>query len=349
MTEAMSGKPRIETVPDISDRARQLLRQSIIVDAVLPWTEEFNGREFDRLLPRWRNVGVTCVSLTVAGGDSDLAYTMFGVEDWIKNVTAEAEAAGMRIIRTTADIAGCKRDALLGLSFNFQDALPFARSLELVERYYRLGVRQVGLVYNIRNFVGDGCAEEADAGLSRFGRTLIAELNRVGMIIDGTHVGCRTSMEAIELTTKPFIFSHSNPHGVRPHYRSVNDEQMKAAAATGGSIGINGVGFWTGDMDAGTESIFRCLDYAVSLIGDEHVHLGFDYIWDLDELFAWADRDSLLWPPYKGERMVKHNYAGPEQIADLVDHMVRHGYEDGTIKKILGGNYLRVAAANWTN
>jgi len=84
MPNVMSGKPRIERIPDISDRARRLLKESIIVDAVLPWTEEFNGRELDRLMPRWRDVGVTCVSLTVAGGDSDLAYTMTGVEDWIK-------------------------------------------------------------------------------------------------------------------------------------------------------------------------------------------------------------------------------------------------------------------------
>jgi membrane dipeptidase len=252
------------------------------------------------------------------------------------------------VIRGTADILACHAEGKLGLSFNFQDALPFGRSLERVQEFYALGVRQVGLAYNIRNFAGDGCAEEDNAGLSRFGRQLVAELNRVGMIIDGTHVGIRTSLEAIAASSKPFVFSHSNPHAIRPHYRSVTDEQMKAAAASGGSVGINGVGFWTGDMDAGTESIFRCLDYAVSLIGDDHVHLGFDYIWDLDALFAWADRDSILWPPYRGERMVKHNYAGPEQIAELIDYMVRHGYPDASIKKILGGNYLRVAAANWT-
>jgi membrane dipeptidase len=258
-----------------------------------------------------------------------------------------ADSPTTRLIETVDDIRRCHDDGVLGLSFNLQDTLPLSRQLHMVQFFFELGLRQVGLAYNLRNFVGDGCAEEADAGLSRFGRKLIAEMNRVGIIVDGTHAGYRTTMEAMELSTKPFIFSHSNPHAVRPHYRSVRDDQMKAAAATGGTVGINGVGYWTGDIDASTESIFRCLDYAVTLIGEDHIHLGYDYIWDLDELFKWADEADLLWPPYQGERMVKHNYAGPEQIVDLVEHMVRHGYGDRTIEKILGSNYLRVARVTW--
>jgi membrane dipeptidase len=338
-------KPRIETIPEVSERTRRLMRDSVVVDALLPWSPIFNGDQFDQLLPRWRQAGVTCVSLTVAGGDIDDFVLSI---DWMVRLRRQIAACPTtRLIETVTDIRRCHDDGVLGLSFNLQDALPLGRQLHMVEFFYQLGLRQVGLAYNLRNYVGDGCAEEADAGLSRFGRALIAEMNRVGIIVDGTHAGYRTTMEAMQISTKPFIFSHSNPHAVRPHYRSVRDDQMKAAAATGGTVGINGVGFWTGDINASTESIFRCLDYAVALIGDDHVHLGYDYIWDLDELFRWADDADLMWPPYQGERMVKHNYAGPEQIVDLVEHMVQHGYEDSTIVKILGANYLRVAQATW--
>lgn len=338
-------KPRIEDIPAVSAQVSALIRDSIIIDILLPWLPDFNGDRFDELLPRWRRAGISCISLTLsAGGDDSSAPTM----DWIAQVRARiARSPGTHLVQRAEDIRTCHADRRLGLSFNFQDTLPIGRALHLVQHYYDLGIRQIGLAYNIRNYVGDGCAEESNAGLSRFGRRLIAELNRVGVIIDGTHAGYRMTKEAMELCAKPFIFSHSNPMAVRPHYRSVRDDQMKHCAATGGLVGINGVGFWTGDMDASTESIFRCLDYAVNLIGEDHVGLGFDYIWDIDKLFSWADHSDLLWPPFEGESMVRHNYAGPEQIVALVAAMVDHGYPATGIRKILGENYLRVAAANW--
>jgi len=343
--KATALKPRIETIPEVSERTRRLVRDSVIVDDLLPWSPSLNGDQFDRLLPRWLAAGVACVSLTMAYRGYDQFETVL---DWIVRVRRQiADAADMTLIDSVADIRRCHAEKRLGLSLNFQDCLPIGRNLDRVQLFYDLGVRQVGLAYNLRNYVGDGGAEEANGGLSRYGRALVAELNRVGIIVDGSHAGHRTTMEAMEITARPFIFSHSNPHAIRPHYRSVRDDQMKAAAATGGSVGINGVGFWTGDIDATTESIFRCLDYAVALLGDEHVHLGFDYVWDLDNLFKWAGGSSLLWPDYEGEAMVKHNYAGPEQIVDLVEHMVRHGYGDEAIGRILGGNYLRVAQATW--
>jgi membrane dipeptidase len=342
----MTLKPRIEEIPKVPQAVLELIQESVAIDILLPWLPDFNGDGFERLLPRWRRAGVSCISLTLsAGGDDSSAPTM----DWIARVRAAiARSPNVSLIRTASDIRQCHRENTLGLSFNFQDTLPIGRTLHLVQYYYELGVRQIGLAYNIRNYVGDGCAEESNAGLSRFGRQLIKELNRVGVIVDGTHAGYRTTMEAMEIGSKPFIFSHSNPMAIRPHYRSVRDDQMKSCAATGGLVGINGVGFWTGDMDATTESIFRCLEYAVELIGEDHVAIGFDYIWDIDKLFGWADHSDLLWPPYEGERMVKHNYAGPEQIVDLVASMVAHGYSNAAVKKILGENYLRVVEANWT-
>ena len=343
--EAKELKPRIEVIPAVSERASRLMRESVVVDALLPWSPLLNGDQFDRLMPRWHRAGVTCISLTVAhGGNTDFYSTV----EWMTRVRKQiSESPITTQVFSVADIRNCHDQRKLGLYFNFQDAGPMGNSLHMVQFFYDLGVRQVGLAYNLRNLVGDGGAEEADAGLSRFGRLLVAEMNRVGIIVDGSHAGYRTTMEAIEISIKPFIFSHSNPYTIRPHYRSVRDDQMKAAAATGGTVGINGVGSWTGDIDATPESIFRCVDYAVSLIGDDHVHLGFDYVWDLDLLIKWARGASLMWPPFKGEEMVKHNYAGPEQIVDLVERMVAHGYGDQTIEKILGGNYLRVAKATW--
>ena len=122
---------------------------------------------------------------------------------------------------------------------------------------------------------------------------------------------------------------------------------MKACADTGGVIGINGVGYWVGDNDASTAAIFRCLDYTVELVGPEHVGLGFDYVYDLENLISWVRANPLMWPPYEGEWMVKHNYAGPEQMVELVQLMLDHGYPDEAIIGILGRNFERVASEVW--
>ena len=251
------------------------------------------------------------------------------------------------LAKTTEEIRAAAADGKLALGFNFQTTTPFRVDLDEVQRFYDLGVRQVLLAYNRRNFVGDGCAEPDDGGLSLFGRALIEEMNRVGVLIDGSHTGYRTTMEAMQLSSAPFVFTHSNPFAVRPHYRSIKDDQIKACAATGGVIGINGVGYWVGDLEASSEAVFRCLDYTVGLVGPEHVGLGFDFVHDIEGLWKWARGAPLLWPPYEGEWMPKHNYAGPEQIAELVQLMLEHGYPDDAIIGILGRNWARVCDEVW--
>ncbi len=334
-------KPRIETIPPVSQRARGFFRneQVLVWDNVMPELDYI-----DVILRRWHAVGVNFTS-----------YSLDGTADTEANV--RDIAFRRRQIRERSDylayadsvvaIQQAKSAGKLAVGFNFQDTLPFGRDLANVRRFYDLGVRQAGLAYNNRNYVGDGCAEPVDAGLSLFGRALVREMNRVGMIIDGSHVGHRTTLEAMEISTQPFVFSHSNPFAIRPHYRSIRDDQIKACAASGGVIGINGVGFWVGDVDAPTEAIFRCLDYTVQLVGPDHVGLGFDYIYDLDRLIREVRADPILWPPYKGEWMVRHNYAGAEQMVQLVQHMLDHQYPDSAIVAILGANWRRVAAQVW--
>ncbi len=336
--------PRIEAIPQVSDQASRLFRESLVWDNLLPWGPVLNGPDIDQILPRFHTTGINFVSLTL--GIRESAEAAFAQIAQAKAQIAArsdylAEAATIQEIQS-ARVAG-----KLALGFNFQDTMPFGIDLDSVQAFYDLGVRQAILAYNDRNFVGDGCAEPDDAGLSLFGRALIGEMNRVGMFVDGSHSGYRTSMEAIDLSQAPFIFSHSNPFAVRPHYRSIKDDQIKACAATGGVIGINGVGYWVGDNNASTEAIFRCLDYTVELVGAEHVGLGFDYIHDLDGIIRWVRAAPLVWPPYEGEEMPKHNYAGPEQMVELVEHMLQHGYPEDAIVGILGGNWQRVAQAVW--
>jgi membrane dipeptidase len=336
-------KPRIESIPRVSEKALQLFRNSLVWDDLLTWTKVTNSPNVEKILPRYHRAGVDFVSLTVTS--SDFGAAMADIARAISQTRERSDY--LTITKTTKEISEAKDAGKMAVGFNFQDTLPFHRDLENVQLFCNLGVRQVGLAYNNRNFVGDGCAEPADGGLSLFGRAVVKEMRRIGMFVDGSHAGHRTTMEAMELYQGPFIFSHSNPFAIRPHYRSIKDDQIRACAATGGVVGINGVGYWVGDNDASTEAIFRCLDYTVALVGCEHVGLGFDYIYDLDGLIDWVRANPLMWPPYKGEWMVKHNYAGPEQMIELVQIMLDHGYSDDAIIGILGRNFERIADIVW--
>jgi membrane dipeptidase len=134
---------------------------------------------------------------------------------------------------------------------------------------------------------------------------------------------------------------------VRRHYRNIKDDQILACAATGGVIGINGVGAWTGDVTASTEAVFRCLDYTVELAGPEHVGLGLDFVADADSVYALSSGATLSWPPFEGEELPWHEFAGPEQIVELVQLMIDHGYPDDAIVGILGENWAGVCERVW--
>jgi len=214
------------------------------------------------------------------------------------------------------------------------------------------------LAYNVRNLAADGCAEPADAGLSNFGRRLIREMNRVGIIVDCSHTGRRSSLEAIELSERPAIFSHSNVQSICPHIRNIHDDQIRACADRGGVIGVVGVGGFLGSVAPSAEDVFRHVDYIASLVGPEHVGLGTDYVDILpykDHAKTWEARASevRLWPdsadawrdptgtqiPFEETRCFP-----PEGLASLVDLMVSHGYSESTIHGILGANFRRVYA-----
>ena len=343
-------KPRITEVPSVSDKTLSLFKDSLVWDNILPWVPWKGGSYqanidlIDELLPRFLHVGVNHISLTV-GLIGDIDDTLRHMARVRREIDERAD--WLMLAQTVSCIRRAKHHNKLAVSFNFQDSLPFSNQLDMIQVYYDLGVRQVGLVYNQRNLVGDGCAEKNDGGLSNFGRAAIQEMHRVGMLVDGSHVGYRTSMQAMELGGGPFIFSHSNPYAVRPHYRNIKDDQIKACAAAGGVIGINGVGAFVGDMDAPTEAIFRCLDYTVELVGPEYVGIGFDYVHDLDLAINAPRMAPLAWPAYQGEELLRHNYAGPEQLVHLTQLMLDHGYSDSAIEGILGGNWACLCEQVW--
>jgi membrane dipeptidase len=223
--------------------------------------------------------------------------------------------------------------------------------LGYIRVFFQLGIRMMHVTYNRRNLLGDGCAEPANGGLSDLGRAAIAEMNRVGVIVDVAHSGWRTSFEAAKASTKPMVASHTVCGALNPHIRSKPDDVIKAICDTGGLIGI----CWIPSFLAGTGDIAALLDHidhAVKTWGIEHVGIGSDV--------AHTSQHSanVKGIPSRGRRRTRYESLWPDgalgghwpNAASLgwtnwplvTVGLIQRGYSEDAIRAILGGNMLRV-------
>lgn len=327
--------------PRSPSQARALTRDALVWDNTLPWGPDYADAD---TLPRFHAAGVDLISLTVMGSEAMLDGTV----RQIARVRAAIHAQPDRMVLCASadDVVAAKAAGKLGVVFNLQETNMLEGKLELVQAFYDLGVRHMLLAYNARNHVGDGCAERTDGGLSRWGLEVVAEMNRVGMLVDGTHTGYRTTMDAMAACTAPFIFSHCNAHAVYGHYRNIRDDQIRACAATGGVVGLNGLGEFLNDDSASSAAMFRHMDHMVQLVGARHVGLGLDYVRDAPRFWGWVRDNAHMWPAGPDTR-TGSAFAQPEQVEELTEMMVRAGYDEGSIRGILGENWLRVARQVW--
>lgn len=330
---------------EISDRARQIYQRSIVWDMTLPYgaIHACDGVTLDR----FRNAGIGLVSLTI-GNDRVFGRPELALSNIAKvHAVCARNADKFRIAYSTDDIDKARSEGLLAICFNFQGSNVLGNDTASVEVFYRLGVRHMLFAYNQRSLAGDGCGESTDAGLSRYGRSVIREMNRVGMIVDGSHCGHRTSMEAMDMSSAPCIFSHANAYSVHAHYRNIKDDQIRRCADTGGVIGINGLGAYIDDVDASSDAMFRHIDFIANLVGPQHVGIGLDYVRDVEGFWKSVDDLPDLWPDNQGKPMRHTRFAQPEQLLELAELMCRHGYADDDVAGILGGNFHRVCKQVW--
>jgi membrane dipeptidase len=175
---------------------------------------------------------------------------------------------------------------------------------------------------------------------------VVGEMNRVGMVVDCAHSGIKSGLEAMRLSTKPCIFSHANARALRDHERNITDEQIKAVAATGGVVGVNGLSQYLGEGPAKVETFVAHIDYMVRLVGADHVGIGLDY----DPTTGPALDPAIsrkYWPPRQYPEGLTADFLPPGALPQVAARLRALGYKEDAVRAIMGGNFMRVAAQVW--
>lgn len=322
---------------------RNIKNDSIIADIAIDFLPEIEIPGMWEVLERYHQSGFHFLNIALAGDMTSVETTVRYIsrqKNKIKNLDNK-----FIIVKKCEDILKAKQEKKLALGFWFQGSTPLANDINLIETYYTLGIRQILLTYNTRNAIGDGILEKNDAGLSMLGYKVIEEMNRVGMLIDMSHGGIKTSLDVIEASKDPIIFSHSNAYGVNPHIRNLTDEQIKAIANKHGVIGINGAGLILGVEEPTTEKYIEHINYISHLVGSvDNIAMGLDLIYFNEMLPIFFEKSGLNYPKgYLGSMRGLQ----PEQLDEIIEILISSNYSDEDIKKILGENFLRVASKVW--
>jgi membrane dipeptidase len=325
----------------ISERARKLYSEALVWDDHSGF-DPVGGAHRLVQLQRWTKSGVHYLSINVGYDVIDWQQSLSvlaGFRAWLQQRPEQ-----YRMVRTADDILRAKAEGKLAVTFDLEGMNALNGSADMVNVYYELGVRQMLFAYNLNNLVGGGC-HDTDTGLTDLGRAVIREMNRVGMLVDCSHSAYRTTMEAMELSEAPVIFSHSCAKALWQHGRNITDEQIKACARTGGVIGINGIGNFLGKNDISSETFVDHVAHVAGLVGAQHVGVSLDYAFDAENVDSLVSGNSRYWP--QEEYQTASLYLPPEQLPEITETMVQRGFSDAEITGILGGNFLRVAKAVW--
>jgi membrane dipeptidase len=319
-----------------------------------------DATERQEYMDAWEAAGVTCIFQNA--GEEGIAISRLlkrlarftCVTDMMREFVCKAV--------TPDDIVAAKKQNMHCLCFSGngvpipQDWVSVPEELRYIRVFFQLGIRMMHLTYNRRNMIGDGCAEPSDGGLSDFGRAVVAEMNRIGVIVDVAHCGWRTSREAAEVSDRPIVASHTTCGALHEHIRSKPDSVVRAIVDRGGLIGICCIpGFLGGKGDIA--KMMEHIDYAVKTFGADHVAIGMDQGYasrmaaqenrKIPKRRKTRDRWEGFWP--EGSRITK----APESRLSMAwtnwplftVGLVQLGYSDSDIQKVIGGNALRVARA----
>ena len=332
-----------------------LVQRSLVIDMLAPLKIDFNPDAFSLPLTEadaqmFRSCGITGFHNSVGVGGA-AAY-----DDALQFIAAWSGFAGRNsevfsLVGRAEDLDHAKAKGKIAVIMGLQNADEF-RTPKDVKDFYDLGLRCAQLTYNTQNLIGSGSTERIDGGVSDYGEQIIKAMNEAGMLIDVSHSGDRTTLDAIEISPKPIAITHSNCRALNDHPRLKTDEAIRKLAAKGGVMGITGVRNFVKDREPTTvEDIVDHIDHVAKLVGIEHVGIGSD-----SDLMGYdhmpRDQYEKLKAAYKlsyafRNRIDTDGFDHPRKVYDLTEALLRRGYGDANIQAILGGNFRRLLGGTW--
>ena len=305
--------------------------------------------------------GMTAVNVTISGG-GQLGAQAF--ESSIRNVgflenEFDRHPDAFVKVKTVADIRRAKESRHIGLIPGFQDATMLESDVSRVDLFHQLGIRIIQLTYNVRNLLGDGCLEPANAGLSAFGHTAVLRMNQVGILVDVSHCGRQTTLDAIAHSTMPIAATHSSCAALNDVPRAKTDDQIRRLASKGGVIGIYMMPFLRASGQPTAHDFIQHIEHAITVAGEDHVGVGSDNsITPLDLSpefralhagFVKQRRAEGISAPGEDENVFNHvaELDSPRRMDLIADRLSARGHSSARIEKIIGGNWLRLFGEVW--
>ena len=343
----------------------ELYRRSIVIDGLGgPGGDQFDaGRPLTSAeVAEVRESGITAFNVTIGhvGNEPPLAAFEAIVRD-IARLDGEIDRHPdvLARVRTAADLRAAKRDRRCGLVYGLQDGVSFEDDLDRLQALRQLGVLVIQPTYNRRNLLGDGSMEPADAGLSRDGVKAIERMNALGILVDLSHCGRRTAMEAIRASSKPVAFTHTGCAALADHPRNRTDAELRAVAERGGVAGIYVMPYLAGGRQPTAADVVAHVEHAWDVCGEDHVSIGTDGVLStvvLTEEFVAAFRENTRQRREAGIAapgetddgyLFANDLNTPRRLETLAGMLVARGHSEARVEKLLGANLLRVFGEAW--
>jgi len=338
-----------------SKRAVDLVRQSLIIDMLGALKIDMGPKFFaaplsEKDAKEFLSSGITGFHHAVGlGGPNPREAVLDFFATW--QGYAGRNSHVFTLVDKAADLVRAKKDGKCAIIMGVQNS-DHLRRPEDVKYFYQIGQRCSQLTYNSQNLLGSGSTERVDGGVSDLGAEIIGAMNEVGMLVDVSHCGDRTTLDAIAISPKPIAITHSNCRALVNHPRLKTDEAIKALGAKGGVMGITGVRMFVSEKEPTTiVDIVDHIDHVVKLIGVEHVGIGSDA-----DLNGYDDTppevQKQIRAAYKSsyafrEKIDTDGFDHPLKMYDLTEELIRRRYSDANIAAILGGNFQRLLTATW--
>lgn len=297
-----------------------------------------------------RKGGITAANCTCSVWH-DFRATMANLAQW-KHWFREHDELIVQV-RTVDDIRAAKASNRVGIILGWQNTSGIDDDLNNLILFHDLGVRVMQLTYNSQNLVGSGCWESRDGGLSDFGRDVVDEMNRLGILVDLSHVGPRTSDDAIKHSKVPVAYTHCCPM-LKDHPRNKTDEQLKTIADAGGFIGYASyTPFMPKGEDSTLDDCVAGMDYMINIAGEENVGIGTDWVQDQDvAFFRYLSSDKgkgrATATPHKSVPAMPKGLETLGDFGNFVPAMQRAGWSEQKIRRVLGENWQRFLGEVWT-